>query len=241
MPSTQKPAPDSDNSVLRSVASLLLFIHLFCVAVVLLSNVPSMQRSRLERDLLRVFAPYTRLLRLDPELTPYYYTLGRPADDDAWLVAELYPDADQPVSAQTALETVQLPGGGTNLLGERRRWFRLAQMLATSAEPEVEDDDVSAEIARSVGARLMRESGARRAAIRCVRRMSQPFNLAALNPGFPPDRPTDPAYDVTMYEADVWIDEDGQAQVLKRASRAEVAPRQPATRPPSEGTRRQGP
>ena len=60
--------------------------------------------------------------------------------------------------------------------------------------------------------------------------MSQPFDLAALNPGFPPDRPTDPAYDATVYEADVWKDEDGQIQTQKRASRAEVAPRQqPAT------------
>ena len=59
--------------------------------------------------------------------------------------------------------------------------------------------------------------------------MSQPFDLSALNPGFPPDRPTDPIYDFTVYEADVWTDEDGQIQVQKRVSRAEAAPRQPTT------------
>ena len=77
--------------------------------------------------------------------------------------------------------------------------------------------------------------------MRCVRRSSQPLNLAMLNPGFPADRPTDAAYDRTVYEADVYIDEDNQVQVLKRASRAEVAPRQSATQPPSGGAKTKGP
>src|SRR5436305_1401027 len=74
--------------------------------------------------------------------------------------------------------------------------------------------------------------------VRCMRRMSQPFDLAALNTGFPADRPTDPGYDATVYAADVWIDEDQQVQMQKRASRAEVAPRQrePASSPSTENT-----
>jgi hypothetical protein len=61
--------------------------------------------------------------------------------------------------------------------------------------------------------------------------MSQPLDLAGLRPGFPRDNPAASEYDVTVYEADVWLDEDGQTQVLKRAGRAEVAPRQTGTRP----------
>lgn len=213
----------AEGSTARSIVSLLLFIHLFCVAVVLASN---FRRSRLQTDLVQLFAAYTRLLNFDPNFTPYYYTLGRPMDDDAWLVVDLYADAAKPVAGQEPQASITLPAEGNRWLESRRRYLRLARILAASADPETENEDVSSEIARAVAARLMREQDAKRAVLRCVRRMSQPLDLASLNPGFPPDRPTDPAYQVTLYEADVWIDEDGNPQVLRRASAAEVAPRQ---------------
>lgn len=229
---------EGEQSAIRSVISLLLFIHLFCVAVVLSSN---FRRSRLQNDLVRVFSVYTGLLNFDPDFTPYYYTLGRNLDDDTWLAVDLYADANQNVASQPLLDTVRLPQGGTNWFGERRRYFRLAQFLAANADPESENDDITGEIARSVGGRILRESKAGRAVVRCVRRFSQPFNLAALNPGFPPDRPKDSAYEQVIYEADVWIDEDNQVQVLKRASRAEVAPRQPIKQQPGNGAATKGP
>lgn len=227
MASSRTTAPPADdNSTFRSVVSLFLLIHLICVGIVLSSN---FRRSRLQSDLVRVFAPYTQFLHFDPDFTPYFYTLGRVQDDDAWLTVDLYASADQPVSAQSPIQSVKLPDGGSNLLGNRRRYFRLAQYVALNADQENENDDATGEIARSVGARLMRESQAKRSVVRCTRRFSQPFNLATLNPGFPPERPTDRAYEQTVYEADVWMDEDNQVQVLKRASRAEVAPRQSPT------------
>jgi hypothetical protein len=223
-----KPKTTSDQSaaLLRSVISLVLCIHLFCVATVLASN---FRRSPLQTRLVSIFAAYTRLLDFDPEFTPYYYTLGRALDDDTWLVIDLYASADQPVIQQQVATTVRLPDAGSNWFDDRRRALRLARLLAASADRESENDDVTSEIARSVGSWAMRQTNNHRAVVRCLRRMSQPFDLATLNPGFPPDRPTDPAYDSTVYEADVWIDEDRQVQVQKRVSRAEAAPRQPAT------------
>lgn len=213
----------SDGAVTRGVISLLICMHLFCVAVVLASN---FRRSALQARLVSIFAGYTKLLHFDPEFTPYYYTLGRASDDDSWLTIELYPSADQPVAQQESVKTVRLPDGGSNWFENRARGFHLAKLLATSAEPGVENDDLTGEIARSVGGWAMRTTGNHRAVVRCIRRMSQPYDLATLNPGFPPDRPKDLAYDSMVYEADVWTDEDGQVQLLKRASRAEVAPRQ---------------
>ena len=227
-----KPPADGGDAVLRSIVSLLIFIHLFCVAVVLSSN---FRRSRLQSDLVRVFSAYTQLLDFDPNFTPYYYTLGRTTDDDAWLTIDLYSDADKPVTGQPKLSSVTLPDGGSNWLEDRKRYFRLAQFLAVNADQETENDDITSEIARAVAARVMHEAQARRAVVRCTRRSSQPFNLATLNPGYPADRPTDPAYDVAVYEADVWIDEDNQVQALKRASRAEVAPRQSGSQTPNKG------
>ncbi|MCI0357018.1 MAG: hypothetical protein L0211_00840, partial [Planctomycetaceae bacterium] len=52
---------------------------------------------------------------------------------------------------------------------------------------------------------------------------------------FPPDNPTAPAYDELVYEADVYFDEEGQVQALRRQAAAEVAPRR------TSGTRSQGP
>jgi hypothetical protein len=225
MPFTKPVDSPSGPSLTKSLISLAICIHLFCIAVVLASN---FRRSPLQARLVSVFAPYTLLLHFDPEFVPYYYTLGRPVDDDTWLVIDVYAMADQPVDQQEIVRTVRLPEAGSNWLSERWRAFQLAKLLASNADPENENDDVTGEIARSVGGWAMRQSHAARAVVRCVRRMSQPYDLSTLNPGFPRENPTDPAYDATVYEADVWIDEDKQVQVQKRATRAEVAPRQPA-------------
>lgn len=226
------PEPNAkDDGIWRSIVSLALAIHLFCVSVVLASN---FRRSPLESRLVSLFAAYTRSLDFDPDFTPYYDTLGRVSDDDTWFRIDLYKSADLPVDRQEVALRLMLPEGGSRWLENRRRAIRLAKLLAERAEAESDaDQDVASEIARAVGQYAMRQTGNQRAVIRVVRRMSQPYDLASLNPGFPPDKPMDPAYDMTVYEADAWIDEDNQVQVLRRASRAEVAPRASASPVPS--------
>src|SRR5262245_49610269 len=233
-PSKSAGSSESERGALRSVVSLLICIHLFCLAVVLASNSPgNYRRSPLQGRLVSIFAAYTRLVHFDPEFTPYYYTLGRPLDDDTWLVIDLYPSGEQPVAQQELTKTIQLPEAGSNWLDSRRHGFQLAKLLAASADPQGENDDITSEIARAVGGWAMRETGNGRAVVRCMRRFSQPFDLGTLNAGFPPDRPTDVAYDATGYEADVRTDEAKQVQVQKRASRAEVAPRQTCAAKPA--------
>jgi hypothetical protein len=226
---------DASPDVLRSILSILVFIHFFCVAVVLSSN---LRRSALQSRLVRIFACYTQLLDFDPDFTPYYYSFGRDIDNDARLVVDLYADPDLPAASQPLLKTIVLPQGGTNWLGDRRRYFALGKIVAMNSQPENEMDETTGEIARAVGARVMRENGAGRSIVRCIQRLSQPLDLTLLNPGFPPDNPLDPRYEVTTYEADVWIDPaDNQVLLIKRSSRAEVAPRQntPTTSPRPSG------
>src|SRR5262245_29887068 len=122
---TSMAAPDKPASLdptLRSVISLLLVLHLFCVAVVLSSN---FRRSILQNELVRIFACYTQLLDFDPQFTPYYYTLGRPIDDDTVFVIALYARGDLPAAGQPLAATVRLPSGGSNWFGDRQRCFRL--------------------------------------------------------------------------------------------------------------------
>lgn len=229
------PAPSARSSlaeVTRSIISLVIIIHFCCVFVVLGS---SFRRSPLLTRLVAMFGPYTKGLAFDPGTVPYYHTLGRLQDDDAVLLVDLYPDAESPIAGQALLKTIQLPDDESPWLESRRRYLALAKIIQVNA-PEGEDaeqyqDELAAEIARGVGRRVIEENRIEhgkgpRAVVRCVRRMSQPRLLAELDPGFPPDRPTDAAYDVPLYTADVWIDEDGQTIIVKRAARNELAPRQ---------------
>ena len=158
---------DGSPDILRSVLSIVIFAHLFCVAVVLSSN---LRRSALQSRLVKVFAIYTQLLDFDPDFTPYYYTFGRDVDNDARLVVDLYADADLSARDQPLVKTVTLPAHGTNWLGDRRRYFSLARIVALNSQPENENDELTGEIAKAVGGRVMRESGAKRAVVRCIQR-----------------------------------------------------------------------
>ena len=188
------------------------------------------RRSRLQADLVGVFRPYTEFFQFDPQFTEFFLTHGS-MQDDRVIVVDLYPRGDEHVSNQKMIKSVTLPDRGSPWTGSRRRYFGLANVLSVYGSSE-QEDDLSALIARAVGRRLMDENEARAAVVRSVQRMSQPADVNSLFPGFPPDDPTASQYDVTIYEADVFYDDDGQVQVNKRAGRGEVAPRQstaPAT------------
>jgi len=222
-PAPNVDAPTGPSEITRSVLSLVLFVHLFCVFTVLSSTY---LRSTLQSRLVSIFGVYTELLAFDPgQHIPYYYTHGRTRDDDATFSLDLYPAGDVPVAQRPLIKTVAFPDGGTNWLDERRRAIRLARQLAFFAEEESGRDDLAAEIARGVGSRVMREHGAAAAVLRCTRRLSQPLDLSALFREFPADDPTAPAYDELIYTADVYFDEEGQVQAIRRQAAAEVAPR----------------
>ena len=226
-----KPANAGPSEGIKGWLSLIIILHLCCVLTVLAANFRrsiGMGNSTLLGRLVSIYAPYTQLLNFDPAAARFDLTLGRPEDDDAVLIVELYPDADSPLESQTRVATAQLPADESRWLEERRRYLALAKAVQFHSPVDEEPSDFSqaqtTAIAKSVGRRLMQEHGARRAVVRCVRRMSQPRDLTALNPGFPPGDPTAAEYDVALFTADVWIDDEGQTQAARRAARAELAP-----------------
>ena len=102
---------DDSSNTLRSVLSLFIFVHFFCVLVVLSST---FRRSALQAKLVTIFGPYAELLDFDPgPYTPYFYTLGRDEDNDAFIAIDLYAQGDEPVAAQPLLKTVTLPDEGS--------------------------------------------------------------------------------------------------------------------------------
>lgn len=217
-----KALADQWNPTTRSIVSLLLIMHFTCVFVVLSSN---NFRSPLQNRLVQIFGFYTQLLNFDPNFTPYALTFGEQTDDVAFVI-DLYADGEKPVAQQQLLKTVTLPDRGSKLLDSQKRYFNLGRIIALNSDPANPQDDITGEIARAVGQRIMAENDARRCVLRCIRRASQPMDIEQVLPGFPRDNPTDPRYDQPIYEADVWLDEDNQVQAIKRSAANEVAPRQ---------------
>jgi hypothetical protein len=224
-PGKSQPAGPWSPTV-RSIITVLLIMHFTCVFVVLSSN---NGRSPLQNRLVRIFGFYTQLLNFDPNFAPFALTNGEQTDDVAFVI-DLYADGEKSVDQQPLLKTVTLPDHGSKLLDSQKRYFNLGRTIAFYSDPLNPQDDVTGAIARAVGKRIMDENDAKRCVIRCLRRASQPMDIEQVLPGFPRDNPTDPRYDIPIYEADVWIDEDNQVQLIKRVSAAEAATRQAAPR-----------
>lgn len=223
--SSKATGPDQWNPTVRSVVSLLVIIHFTCVFVVLSSN---HMRSQLQNKLVRIFGAYTQLLDFDPNFTPYSLTVGEQTDDVVFAI-DLYPDNKTSFKQQKLLKTVTLPDHGSKLLDSQKRYFNLARIVALNADPVRPDDDITGEIARAIGKRIMAENDAGRCVVRCVRRQSQPMDVSQMLPGFPSDKPTDPRYDVPVYAAEVWFyqeDENSpkEIQLQKLSATGENAP-----------------
>jgi len=104
LPVVTQPSGPSD--LFRSILSLVLCIHFFCVFTVLASTY---LRSSLQARLVSIFGVYTELLTFDPgQFTPFFYTHGRTRDDDATFSLDLYPAGDAPVAQRPLIKTVVL-------------------------------------------------------------------------------------------------------------------------------------
>jgi hypothetical protein len=225
------PAPtsagDKPSDLTRNIVSLLLFVHIFCVAVALWGN---FQRSSIESRLLEVLAPYLRTLNLDPDFTRFYLVHGSQSDDDRFFEVEIVPEdapggkaADSPPASEAASgKIVALPESGIRGGLARRRYFALSYVMGFYANPDVDNETVTGELAKAIGGAVLREEGATRGVVRCKHHMSQPRELRRLVAGFPAD-PHAPQYAVTEYEADVWFDDQGQVQVNPRIAALETA------------------
>ena len=201
------------NENLRTCISLILVIHLFCVAVMLSSNLAP---SGLQARLVTVLAPYTKTLHLDPNFVPYHLTTGEAQDRfHQWTVQSAggdivrYPDR-------------QWRGGFP-----RKRLETMTQVAAFYADSEM--DEVPAELARGLAHHTMQTNeqlfGPQvRLVVRCLQYVGdddpsavEVFDTAGIN---------------VVYEADVWVDRQGRLSVLKRSPVAETAP--PVQRSPAE-------
>lgn len=198
---------------LRSIVSLLIVLHLLCVGFVFSANT---NPSALQQRLAGVLGPYTQLLHLDPGGARLHFTGGGEMGEDYVIVVA--PRRSDGSAGES--EAVRIPGNEARGTADRWRAAYLAHEMSSYAER----DELIALFAKSIGRRVMQDQGFDHVFVRVLHKSSQPLDLSTLLPGFPADNPdAEPYYD-QVYEAEVWIDEDQQTQVLKRASGLNAAP-----------------
>lgn len=210
IPETETTESAAIGETARTVISFLLFVHCFCVVVVLSSNYV---QSPLQQRLVTLVAPYTQSLNFDPDFTRFHLTHAAEEHDDHVIEVTL-PDApDQPL--------MRLPDVGWRGGDRYKRYQRLASAMAFAANREF--DSVSGQYARAIGDRVMAEREATRVVVRCYRLPARALQEDGLGLEDPPG-PRDRSQYQSIYEADVWIADDSTIQVLKKSSRREVAP-----------------
>jgi hypothetical protein len=206
------PSPETEgpNATVRSIASLVLFIHLFCLFIALTSNY---YLSPLQIALVNAIGPYIQLIKLKPT-APYHLTDASELSDDHFLEVEV-------VAGPQPGEIIRLPESrvGASPTGRRGEFFA----RTIGATTYMGADPNTAALAKAVGAHILAQDGAEEVIVRLKRLRPQDRVRDRTNPATPAD-PTAEAYVNTAYQARVWRDRMGQVQLLKIEEKKVVAP-----------------
>ena len=219
---TSTDAVQIPSEPVRSVITLLLILHMFCVCVALCAN---WQRSPLQNGLKRVLAPYIQTLYLDPDDTRYHLTHAEPHDVNNFIQVNLTQDSGETWSLRLPQER-QFHAGKP-----LKRARSLADILAFWSLNE--NEEIAGMIARCVASHAVADyervenisNGARmRGEIIC--RQHIPQSIEDVRRGTPRQRnPNDLAFFRNAYEADIVVDRaSGQIHVHRRRDSGQVAP-----------------
>jgi hypothetical protein len=191
----------------------VLFIHLFCLFLGLVSNYIA---SPLQVGLLSspVIAPYFQFLRLRPAVPFVLVTDNTELTDDYVLEVEVTAGAQKG-------EIVRFPPSTVAGSASARRHQLLARTIGVTTFMGDEGD--AATLSKAVGAYVLDQGPNEEVIVRTRRYQPQPRELDLTNPSTPAD-PTAPEYLSTAYQARVWRDRFGQVQLLKIEEKKVVAP-----------------
>lgn len=201
------------NDTTRSLISLGICIHLFCVFVGLFGN---QSLSALQERVQTVLTPYCRLLNLDPQYNAgFHLTHAMTFEDDHQLVVEVSGESEPRILPSATL------GPDLESIGFRRqRWRTLAGRVGLHADDG--NDQAVAEVARAIGESILSETDASGLVFR-IRRF-QPPALVGESPV--PDALEESFQ--TIYEADVLLGPEGRVRVHKRVDDDEAAQVRPS-------------
>ena len=202
----------------RTIISLVLFVHLFAVVLAIATNFGPLSELR---GGLRVnfLMRYLQLLNMDSAYN-FHYMYGDPLDFDQMIEVELGGGESEEA------RTVQLPESGLGNGLRRRRYEQLAQSVAEQAGNE----DTEHILPGAIATHLMSEYDTSELNFRCRTHFGQSSEDAgALDPA--QADPFDERYYQTMYEARIWLDDVGELQFLKSETSQSAAPATTAPRP----------
>ncbi|HET6882372.1 MAG TPA: hypothetical protein VFI31_19560 [Pirellulales bacterium] len=198
----------------RAVVSFLIFVHLFALAVAVLSNWnPSTLSIRLRQNVPLV-KPYLQALAMDQAYLPLYgLTFAMEEDTDMAVDLELQlPDGTQ--------RQITLPSNG---LWPRERWRRDARLAETAGDLTGERfKNIESLLPQAIAAHYVAKYGTKGGTIRFTRHKL--LSLEALGSSDPALRdPYNPIFYTRVYEARIIL-VGGSVQLLKKEAAAEVAP-----------------
>lgn len=209
----------------QQVVSLLLILHFSCVFLALstYNALGSFRRpSALQERLLAVLLPYTRTLDIEPGLAPYHLTQydattnDNDLDDEYFLEIETAGSDGKPIFRNLNAFSNSFPDA-------QRRFRTYAVQAAFFLSLGEEGEAPFGEFLRSAAGFALRQLQVEQGVLRLKRHISQTRLLSNLGSEFPPD-PLADRYIETLYEANVLLDEDGEAQVIRREGPAVLAP-----------------
>jgi hypothetical protein len=197
---------------IRTALSLGLIIHLFLAFVAMTANLAPVY-SRAQARVLTNFSLYTRLLAVDLNFTPFYWTHASADDVDhriGVLPAGKRPEVDS--------DWIHLPDAGIRGSDRYQRYLRLARTWSLMSQ----QDDITAAIAKSIGTSFLEQRQVRPARVRCQRHMLQSWE--SIRGGTQTQRnPDDPSYFQVAYDANLVISRNGTVSVVKLAEAGEIA------------------
>lgn len=193
----------------RAVLSIVIFIHLFCVAIAVAANYG---RSALEANLLRILAPYSETFFLDLAFTQYQLTDGFPDHDD---FLEIQPTTE---TFQPQGDPVRPDRGFRGSLALRR--YQALARRAGQMGGEEGTDGFLGQIVRGVGGGMLKEQGWTHCIVRVRRRATRVMDPLRQQAA---ENPDDPSYYSTVYEANVWLD-GNEVLLSKREASSQSAP-----------------
>jgi hypothetical protein len=223
MKSESTSADEAESSPLRSLASLLIFIHLFCLAVAITAN---QAPSRLQERLLEIFRPYTQLLNFDVSFIRF--DLTQETADDADHRIEYLLEGQDPATADNWVPLT----AGIKGSDRRLRYQRLAAL--TNVFGARGDDATCAVFASAIGVHLAQQRQQPIDQLRLrLHLLQSPDQLVSAN--LDERNPNSARFYQELYRARVI---DGGLAVQKVEDATQVAPTvrasgQPARRPES--------
>ena len=206
--------PEMPADWVRTLVSFVIFLHLFALAVAVLSNWnPSDLALRLRR--VPLVKPYIEYLGFDQSYVPLYgFTFGMEEDTDSTIEVTLkFKDGSE--------NTWTLPDAG---LWPRQRRRHDARLVETAADVTGEDyRDYQSIVPQAIAAHFVaRHPTATGGVIRCLRQVQQP--MEAIDSSDPAERdPHDKRWSRQLYEARILVSRGG-VKLIKSESAAEVAP-----------------